>query len=277
MITTKLAGRKKKRTAKFKNKFEELSVEEFVDFIAQEEKLGKLEDDEERLEAELKALDATQPGADNAVIFIDAELQDIKRKIRAAKVEMLGILSDNYKKNVAFMLNTQGFNDRHIIQILLKIRETLTDFNAWVQRVKPVKNFRFTDYQKPHFWSLTKVREFEVFDTDKQTVLRDSAAMMVAKKVDTINAELKANRWANLARFVAYAARPATQKEEIDVSDKKAFLYKSNLAVLSVDDRLKAYNDKLAETVDLRTPIFSKLPLVIAIGVYKQYFFLSRR
>lgn len=277
MLDIKITGRKKGKVIRFRNKFSELDVSTFCLFREKEEKLDVLEPQLLKAEAELKALPDDAPDLENLVIVIDAHLQDLDRQIRAVKIELLALLSTNYKKTVNYLINTRGVSQRLINAALLAIRETMNDFEGWAMKIKLVNKFRFTDYKKADFWNFNKVQDFEVFNTDSNSVLRDSAAMLVARNIDTINTELAANRWTNLPKFLAFVCRPATEKEEIDLKDKKAFFGGSKLKGVSITDRLKAYNDLLAKTVELRTPIFNRLPLATAIGAYKQYFFLSRR
>ena len=277
MKKIKLCGNKKTRLISFKNKFSELSVGEFAGFIVREEKIGDLEDKLEKLEAEFDELKA-QDGEEltSVIIVADAEIVGVQHKIRGLQVELLAILSGNFQKTVNFIIN-------HIHPVLVKqalsaLHKTMGSFEDWVKGVKLVSGFRFTDYKRDSYFHLTKVKDFEVFNTDRTTVLRDSAASAAAAKIDELQEGLAANRWSNLPRFLAYVCRPAREKEEIAVgykNIKSAFLGSKEVDSMSVDDRLTAYNNLLAETADLRTPIFERLPLATAIGAYKQYFFLS--
>lgn len=277
MIKIKLSGAKKSRTIPFKNKFNELSTATFCKFIEKEEELSDLETKLDLLDQELRDLPIQAPNITTLVIVLDSDINDTERKIRALKIELLGLLSNDYTRTVNFIINTIGITERLVNSALLAIHNSMGDFDAWAKKVPMVDKFKFSDYKRPSFFSISKVREFQVFDSASNTVLRDSAASIVARKVDSIEKEFEANRWSNLPRFLAYVCRPAIEKEEICTQDKKAFFGGASVKTLGVDDRLKAYNDLLANMVDLRTPLFAKLPLSIAIGVYKQYFFLSRR
>jgi len=284
MIKIKFIG-KQSQIINFKNSFAELKVFEFCELIKIEEKIdsllievNKMEAELNKMETELKALRTDEGNLTNLVIIIDANLNDLDRQIRSLKVESLVLLSNNPKKILGWLLNTRGITQDVINKAYYSVQKGLGDFKDFIRDVKPVRVLRFTDYKKSHIFNFTKVKVFEVFDMDNQTVLRDAAANIVAAKIDAIKTEIEgSNRWDNLARFIAYVCRPATEKEEISTEDKKAFFGGTRIARLNVDDRLKAYNDLLAKEVDCRTSIFSRLPFATAIGIYKQYFFLSRR
>lgn len=272
MLTKAIKG----KNFKFRDCFNELTVGIFSDFLGVEIELSKLEDEEERLEKDLKELKKNNSDSDllREVIFIDSQLVDVDYKIRARKLELLMLLAyrpNRLKRYAKFI--THDFTDT----VLGIIHNKIHGFEKWVNGVKLVKKFRFKDYKKPKFWSISKITKFEVFDTTKTTVLRDYAATLVARKIDDLSDQFAKNRWSNLSKFVAYVCRPEIEQEETPVGDKKGFFRAGKLNNLTLDDRLKAYNDLLAETVDKRADLFRDLPLVIAIGVYKQYFFLSRR
>lgn len=277
MLNIIFEGKKSKRVISFKNSFNELTVGEFCAFIFEQEKLNIAAEKLQKADEELRQLQKRTDDILDIVLILDSEINDLERQIRSHQIYMLGILSNRRNKVIEYLLNTKGITQELIRKALRTIQKELGSFSDWVPGVKLVNKFRFADYKKASPFSLTRMKTFEVFNMDNQTVLRDAAAGFVAAKIDAINDELKANRWQNLTRFIAYVCRPETEKEEISTQDKKAFFGGKKIVSLSIDDRLKAYNDLLAETVNLRAPLFDKLPLVTAIGIYKQYFFLSRR
>ena len=281
MIKTIISGGKKKASFRFKNKFSELTVGEFRRFMLKAEEIGKAIEEGAKLEEDLEELKKkTDVDITDEVILIDASLLSVDSRIRALKIEQLALLSGDYEKTVSYLMNTPGVTQKFIFKLWKNVQAGFGDFFSWFERVKARDKFRFSDYRKANFWSLTKITVFQVFDMDRTTVLRENAVATMAAKIDTFEGEFKENRWKNLPLFLAYVCRPAVEEFEITASRKnrkKAFFGGSQVAELSVADRLEGYNEKLEEVIPKREKIFDSLPLPLAFAVYKQYFFLSRR
>jgi len=261
----------------FIDNFLELSVNAFCNFIYVEEKHFEIEDKLKAVHSELKNIAFSTPKAQSLIDSLENDLMALELALLSARIDVLSSLTKDPTKTKNILLNTQGVTFDVIRKAMLAIQENMGSFEPWFNSIKPVKNFRFSDFKKRKFYNLFNTTNFEVFDTDSQTVLRDSAANMVASRIETINKELEINRWENLPVFIAYVCRPSSEKEEIDVLDETSFFGGKKIALLSTEDRLKGYNKKLAETVEKRALVFRELPLATALGVYKQYFFLSRR
>lgn len=280
MISIKFEGYKgNTKVFKFKNSFEELLCSEFIALNSIAQKLKKIGDRVQSYELELKGLDNSNPMLLEAVLHIDNELMQLDQSIRALKIESLFVLALD-KSISKYLLTTKGVVFAHIQAAFVATQKGFADFEQFVKVVKPLEVFKFQDYYKGHLLNFTKRKEFRVFDTTNQTVLRDAAANMVAAKIDGIREELEeleGSRWENLPRFVAYVARPSNEIDEISINDKNNFYGGRDIRTLSVEDRLEGYNRKLAKEVELRTEVFQKLPLALAVGVYKQFFFLSQR
>ncbi len=266
-----------KRTIKinFVNSFKEMTVQQFIDCMLVNDDIKEKLISLEKAEKDFEELDPTNV-AD--LMFLDADILALRSDLMKLECKMLATLTKSPDKVYLFLLNTPGVTYVSVRKIWLKIEAELLKFNNWFKQLKAVKTFRFSDYKKHNFFKLTKVIKFEVFDMTGTTVLRDAAASRLASQIDDVRQEFSKNRWSNLPKFLAFICRPSFQEKEFSAYSpdfKKSFFGNSKATHLSAEDKLTAYNEKIGIVTDERTEIFKRLPLPIALGVYKQYFFLS--
>ena len=266
---------KRKIKIDFVNSFKEMTVQQFIDCMLVNEEMQKVNTN---LEAAQKAFDDIQSDNPMDILLVEADILALRSDLMKLECKMLATLTKSPDKVYLFLLNTPGVTYVSVRKIWLKIEAELVKFNNWFKQLKAVKTFRFSDYKKHNFFKLTKVIKFEVFDMTGTTVLRDAAASRLASQIDDVRQEFSKNRWSNLPKFLAFICRPSFQEKEFSAYSpdfKKSFFGNSKATHLSAEDKLTAYNEKIGIVTDERTEIFKRLPLPIALGVYKQYFFLS--
>lgn len=281
MLTVKI----KNKSIRFKNSFKELTIEDFAKNIKKEQEIEailkqvlQLEKDrsefvkicEEAIDEE--AIDE----ASDQIDFLEAAILERTFAARMLLISQLSALTSDPMSTENFLLSQNGINAETLNDINKKLQEGFADFHSYFAGIKEVKRFQFEDYKKAGIFGRRK-KTFEVKNLDSQTVIRDAGATIVAQKIGTIVDQFSSNNWRNFARFVAYVARP--KKEEFEYLPNRSrlsFIGGNRFEQMSAADRLTVYNNKLQEVVEERTKIFSRLPVSIAIGIYKYYFILKK-
>jgi hypothetical protein len=264
---------KRKIQISFANDFKEFTVQQFIECMVINDEMQKVNTD---LEAAEKTFDEMQADNPMDILLVEADVLALRSNLMKLECKMLAALTKAPEKVYVFLLNTPGVTYISVKKIWLKIEDNLARFNDWFEKLKPLNKFKFSDYKKHNFFKLTKVITFEVFDMTQTTVLRDSAASRIASQIDDVRTEFSKDRWSNLPKFLAFVCRPSFQEKEFSAYSpdfKKSFFGNKNASHISAEDQLTAYNEKIGIVTDERTEIFKRLPLPIALGIYKQYFF----
>jgi hypothetical protein len=266
-----------KETIRFKNDLNEITVSEFSANIEQERQIEKILKQADQLFDDSEQLQKTGTEHDRSeAAFLQAEAVGNIARARMMRISQISALSTDPAKTEDFLATTNGIDNQVLSDVYEKINEGFGDPTAFFASAAPVQSFRFDDYKRHGLFRLKRAN-FHVYDLDSQTVIRDAAATIVGQQIGTFRQQFESNDWKNFARFVAYVARP--KKEEFEYLPKRklsSFIGGRWFERMSPADRLAAYNQRLAEAVESRTPIFERLPLPIAIGIYKYYFFLKK-
>lgn len=257
------------RRLDFWNKFEELPISAFVDFLKKEVVVQKIQDEIKCIRDDMERVEEDDV---ESVVFLENLFFEKAARLNIAFCGMLAALSPD-KEAFETLTETPGITPAVLIETFEAINARLGDFQAFFDKTKATSTFKFKDYKKRLLGRDTK---FIVQPLSRQTVLRDAAANVVADKIANIESEFSAANFESLARFVAYVARPENEEEEYLPNVKKVFIGGKSFERLSAEDRLSAYNEKLRETVELRTEVFEALPLSVALGVWK-YWFLQKK
>lgn len=273
MLHVKIAN----ETIGFKNDLNEITVSEFSENVEKEKQIEKVLKQADQLFADSEQLAKTGKEHDRSeAAFLEAEAIGNVTRARMMRISQISALTDDPPSTEDFLSTTEGIDNEILSDIYEKINDGFGDPTAFFASTPAVQSFRFDDYRRNGLFRLKRAN-FYVADLDGQTVIRDAAATMVGQQIGTFRQEFEKNDWRNFARFVAYVARP--KKEEFEYMPKKSFrsfIGGKWFERMSPADRLSAYNQKLSEAVEGRTPIFERLPLSVAIGIYKYYFFLKK-
>lgn len=280
MFNLTIKGPTTKRNFKVIDSFSEMSTARFCEFMAAEQKLRQQENKRKEALDRLNAVEELSKEESGLLNLDDIllELQEQDSLVRLSRIDLLASLCKS-EKAANYFVNTKGVTDYVIHEPLTRALKSLADLETWVLSLKPVNKFKLADTKNKSILDLFRAKTFEVFDMDRQTVLRDAAAQRVASKLDDLVRQFANDRWENLTTFIAYVCRPTNEVYEISAQRRnkaKSFFGGKEVSSLSTEDRLEAYNNLLRETVEHRKEVFKKLPLRITMGVYKQYFFLSR-
>lgn len=287
-----------KETIRFKDNFEEVTVKIFAEHIDKENEIDKvlkqIEDMKKNVadfEAVLnpnKSQEGEQSGNSEQITakakeeiirevsYLEADILEKSHFVTMLRISQISQLTDNPKKTERFLSTTKGIDSGVLSKIYLKIQDGFGDFLFYFQNLKAVKSFGFKDFRRHGIFRRKKCI-FRVSDLDRQTVIRDAGATIVAQKIGMFAKQFQSNNWKNFARFVAYVARP--KKEEFEYFPRRrfrSFIGGKWFEQMSASDRLTTYNKKLEEAVEARTTIFEDLPISVAIGIYKYYFFLKK-
>ncbi len=274
-------------TIKFKNNLQELSVLEFSENIKKEIRIDNVLKQADQLSGNIEQLykridnlklseEDLRPGIQDEIQTFEADCLNLIQRALMLRVEQLAALTVDPSVTEDFLTTTKGIDADILRNIYKKVNEGFGDPLTFFNETKPIQSFRFDDFKRHGLFRLKRTN-FHVYDLDSQTVIRDAAATMVGQQIGTFRKQFEKNDWRNFARFVAYVARP--KKEEFEYLPKerlRSFIGGNWFERMSPADRLSAYNQKLAEVVEERTVIFESLPLPVAIGIYKYYFFLKK-
>lgn len=261
----------------FKNSFDKITVKEFALNSVKDNEIAKIL---EQVESHSKTIEEFEkiktPQAIAEITYLDAVCLDLLADVRMRRIEQIAIICATPKKFENFMLTTKGIDDKLFARIYNRVNKCFAGFEEYFAKLNAIQSFRFEDYKRSGFFR-QRSNNFFVADLDKQTLLRDTAATIVAQKIGTMRSEFEQNNWTNLARFCAFVCRPKREKYEfLPDSPWYSFIGGKSFQSLPPSDRLARYNQNLEDTVKERSQVFEKLPLSTALGIYKYYFFLKK-
>ena len=274
MLNIKIAGSR----WKFKNKFDEITVKEFSENVRIDHKIDAIQkaiDEHKANIAELEKIGTMESQDDQ--MDIDIELAGLIMKSRMQRIHQISRLCNRPNECEDFLLTTKGIDAEVLGQVYNAVNDCFDRYEQYFAELPGVKSFRFNDYKPSGLFRL-KRSNFHVADLSNQTLLRDSAAIVVAQKIGNFRIQSEAGNWDQLAKFCAFVCRPKREKYEYMPGQKwYSFIGGERFESLSAPDRLTMYNQNLENTVQERTSIFEDLPIAVALGIYKYYFILKKK
>ena len=175
MLKTNIKG----RTIYFKNSFDELTVQQFADFVTKDKEVIKQLKQADQLSKDIDQLQ--KAGEEEEASFLETDLVGKMAEIQILKIELFSLLAKDPQGVEDYLLTTPGIAGQ--IKELIEIIDSRFDnWKEFFESVKPVNSFRFKDYRR-HGIRRLKRANFFVADLDQQTLIRDAGALIVAQRI----------------------------------------------------------------------------------------------